>query len=72
MERRRSPEPTDSQNLNGVVIGNAVTFDLEEEALGDPGRHAVDAFPVEYDRPVMAQIEAARTETRSQENVVQK
>ena len=55
IERRlHSREPTDSQNFNGMVIGNAVIFDLEKEALDDPACHAVDAFPVECDGPLVA------------------
>jgi hypothetical protein len=68
---RQSRDSTDSQNLNGVVIGNAVPFDLEKETLDDPGRHAVEALPIECNSTLVAQIDAARTETRHQENVGQ-
>ena len=39
-----------------------MAFGLEEEALDDADRCAVNAFPVEYDRLTQAEVETARSE----------
>ena len=59
-------------NLDGVIIGKATTFDLEEEPLDDPARCAIDAFPVEYDSLMHAQMKAARAEALPQGNAGRK
>src|SRR5205085_7446412 len=71
MDRGHGRETTEMHNVDGVVIGKAMAFGLEEEALDDADRCAVNAFPVEYDRLTQAQVETARSEAGPDGNVGQ-